>query len=130
MEEYTHAVKDASSFWRNMSSEEQSEWNAKAQRANLDREAVAGTPLPVSCQGMSELEIKVGKKALSKVSSKRLTLNEAQFQEHPIWSAPSQMGDGPLVAITFLPPFKSSQPHLNLLLLFFKFYVTVVYVYY
>lgn len=101
-QEYKNAVKLASAAWRNMSFEEQSEWNTAAARANLDREAVAATPLPVSGEGLSELEMKVGKKALSKISTKRLSLNEMQFQEHPIWSAPSQLGDGPSGAIRFL----------------------------
>lgn len=92
--EYKAAVKEISAKWKSMTDAEGSPFVLRAQQEQLDREDVSQTPLPLKGEGLSELELKVGRKGLKKCSSKRLAVNEMQFQDHQIWNAPTQLGDG------------------------------------
>lgn len=77
-----------------MSKSEKAPYVIKANYEQECREQLKSIPLALKGEGKSELEIKVGRKGCSKLSSKRMVLNDEAYRSHDLWSAPTQLGDG------------------------------------
>ena len=56
---------------------------------------LAQTPLPTKDQ-TDEKKANVWRNGAKKLSARRLELNTEAFQQHPLWSLPSQFADSPL----------------------------------
>lgn len=94
-EQYTQRMKTLSHEWKhNLTEEDKQPFRIQAQHEQKIREDLEQTPLPVKGDGKSELELQVGKKGCSKVSVKRLALNQESFKAHDVWNSRTQLGDG------------------------------------
>ena len=92
--EYKSHVKNLSAQWRSLSSDDKAPWNIQARHEQMCREELVDTPLPVKGEGMSELDLAVGRKGRSKLSGRRLQVNTELYNQHFLWSTPTQLGDG------------------------------------
>lgn len=95
--EYKVKVQRLSNEWKQFSPEQKDPYNIQALHEQECRETLAETPLGLKGEGKSELELQVGRKGCSKLSSKRLAVNRQQYSSHPFWSLPTKFGDGALV---------------------------------
>ncbi|CAK9034023.1 PARP-type domain-containing protein (Fragment) [Durusdinium trenchii] len=101
--EYNNAVKTLSHQWRQMTDEQKQPYEIQAVHEEHVRSRVAESGLSTKEQIETQhpmLEVsarlaeQVGKKGLSKISAKRLAINEELFESHSLWSGDSQLGDG------------------------------------
>ena len=103
--EYNNAVKTLSHQWRQMTDEQKQPYEIQAVHEEHVRSRVAESGLSTTEQIETQhpkldvsarLAEQVGKKGLSKISAKRLAINEELFESHSLWSGDSQLGDGSL----------------------------------
>ena len=92
--EYKSHLQNLSAQWKSLSQDDKAAWNIQARHEQMCREELVGTPLPAKGEGMSELDLAVGRKGRSKLSGKRLQLNTELYNQHFLWSTPTQLGDG------------------------------------
>lgn len=105
MAEYQSKVSSLSKEWRGLGSEQKEDFQVQAVHEQQVRHRVSEAALKPKkqlepdrpeLQVTLSLEEEVGKKGLSKISAKRLAINKELYHSHPLWSSPSQMGDGSL----------------------------------
>lgn len=77
-----------------MTEEEKAPFKIQAEYEQSCREELANVPLTLKGGEQDRLEFEVGKRGCSKLSSKRLRLNNENFSGHFLWAAPTQVGDG------------------------------------
>lgn len=92
---YTQRVKECSAAWKRMPADDKAAFEVEAVRQNLLRDQLAEIPLSSGPKASSQndLETEVGRKGCKALSARRLVLNHAQFQQHPIWNLPTSFGD-------------------------------------
>ena len=85
-----------------MTAEEKEPYHIQALHEQQKRTELASTPLPKAGEGLTDLELEVGRSGSKKLSAKRLLLNEEQLQGSTTWSWPTQLGDGGLSATSYI----------------------------
>ena len=95
--EYKVKVQSLAKEWKQFTPEQKEPYVIQATYEQDCRENLAEVPLGLKGEGKSELELQVGRKGCSKLSSKRLAINQQQYSSHPFWSLSTKFGDGALV---------------------------------
>lgn len=93
--QYTVAVNELSTEWASLSAEEQEAFQVQAAYEQQLREAAVHEPLPAKGVEASDLDLslKLGSKALKKLSIARLQNNFDLAIKHKLWESPTQLGE-------------------------------------
>lgn len=101
--QYRLKVKELGKKWKSMTQDEKQPFHMQAAYEQDLRQQLSETPLATKAEGETKsdeglkfLEEQVGRKALSKLSSRRLELNIKARKDHQLWDAPGQYGDSHL----------------------------------
>lgn len=121
MAEYQEKVNLLSLEWRRLSQQDREDFVVQATYEEQTRARLSECALPTKGQlelehsdsdpalrVRAEMEQEVGKKGLSKISCKRLAVNEELYRSHDLWSSPTQMGDGFLPEVVVKSEVKPS----------------------
>eukprot|EP00438_Fugacium_kawagutii_P034009 Skav211224 [mRNA] locus=scaffold934:287200:291877:- [translate_table: standard] len=96
-EAYADQIKTLSQRWRAMSPEEKEVYQVEALHQQSKIDELAQKPMPLgtdrSRSPIRDQEKSVWDNARSKISARRLLLNEEAFKSHGVWRLPTQCGD-------------------------------------
>eukprot|EP00438_Fugacium_kawagutii_P030579 Skav232834 [mRNA] locus=scaffold2600:228035:233309:- [translate_table: standard] len=96
-QQFKDAVAKLSKEWASLPEDEKEAYTSQAQYEESKRREVMSTPLASStCKASPVEESKVSRSALKKLSVARLSHNFMDYENHPMWKGPCQMGNGAL----------------------------------
>lgn len=94
--EYKAAVRDLSSQWASLDSDEKQAFHVQAEFEHNLRQQTLDIPLPTKSMTDATAEVpkpEIGSKALKRLSAGRLQHNFTAALNHEIWASPSQLGE-------------------------------------
>ena len=95
-EQYQAKVREISAEWRRMTEEERTPYQIEAEHQQLKLDELAATPLPSkSTPGTPDAHDAIWKNGAKKLSSRRLRINQQDFDQHAVWNLPTQFGESP-----------------------------------